>query len=111
MTNRAKATLLHAETHCSGYAAYILRSLREKGWYHPDYYDFDKDTCDRCGISKVEAKKHPVETGVNHPEYRFSTSFSLGSRGQVHCAKCNREMELESLFATMDKRDAAKEVR
>lgn len=73
---------------------------------HPDQYNFDKETCDRCGITKQEAKKHPVDTGINHPQYRFTTSFYLGNRGQVNCAACHREMELETLFAAMDRIDA-----
>lgn len=105
MRSSVKTKLLHAEAFCTGYAAYILRSLREKGWVHPDFYDTEKDTCDRCGITKAEARKHPVDTGINHPEYRYSTSFSLGSRGQVHCARCHREIELESLFAWLDRRE------
>ncbi len=65
-------------------------------------YNFDKNTCDKCGIDKDEAKKHPVDTGINHPEYRYSTSFYLSINGGVLCAKCHREEELKSLFNLMD---------
>jgi uncharacterized protein with PIN domain len=68
-------------------------------------YNFDKNTCDRCGTTKEEAKKHPVDTGINHPEYRYSTSFKLGFNGEVHCAKCHKELTLENLFKLMDKMD------
>lgn len=69
-------------------------------------YNYEKDICDRCGIDKEEAKKHPVSTGIDHPEYRYSTSFSLSTDGTVKCAKCHREEELEKLFNTMDAIDA-----
>jgi hypothetical protein len=67
-------------------------------------YNFEKNTCDRCGITKEEAKKHPVETGIDHPQYRLSTSFNLSLGGGVHCEKCHRESELEKLFTAMDAR-------
>lgn len=66
-------------------------------------YDFDKNTCDRCGITKEEAKKHPVDTGIDHPFYRYTTSFSLGHNGEAWCARCARERALEQLFAAMDR--------
>jgi len=66
-------------------------------------YNFDKDICDRCGISKKEAEKYPIDTGINHPFYRYSTSFYLDTNGGVLCAKCHKETELESLFKLMDK--------
>lgn len=74
---------------------------------HPhNGYNFDKDTCDRCGITKEEAKKHPVATGIDHPEYKTTTSFYLSYDGGVLCARCHRESELESLFKLMDAVDA-----
>lgn len=72
------------------------------------YVDFLQDVCDRCGITKEEAKKHPVDTGINHYAYRYSTSFSLGDQGQVHCAACHKEMALENLFCIMDYMDTRK---
>lgn len=68
-------------------------------------YNFDKNTCDRCGITKEEARKHPVDTGINHYLYRYTTSFSLGHNGEVWCARCHKEIELERLFALMDARE------
>ena len=67
-------------------------------------YNFEKNTCDRCGITKEEAKKRPVRTGINHPTYAWTTSFSLDDKGGVWCAACAREMELKSLFDLMDKK-------
>ena len=65
-------------------------------------YNFDKDVCNRCGISKKEAKKFPVNTGIDHPFYRYSTSFYLSMNGDVLCAKCNKEMELKKVFEAID---------
>ncbi len=66
-------------------------------------YNFDKETCDRCGIHKDNAPT--VDTGINHPQYRYSNSFYLNTNGRVLCTKCHKEEELESLFKLMDKRD------
>lgn len=66
-------------------------------------YNFDKNTCDKCGITKEEAKKFPVATGINHPEYRTTTSFSLSQDGGVLCARCNREAEIKSCMDAMDR--------
>jgi hypothetical protein len=76
-------------------------------------YNHDKDTCDDCGITKTEAKKRPpVATGIDHPQYAFTRSFSLGHDGSVRCANCHREHELKSLFDLMDAREqTAKERR
>lgn len=68
-------------------------------------YNNNKDTCDRCGITKETAKKFPVDTGINHYQYRYSTSFYLSFTGGVLCAKCHKESELESLFRVMDAAD------
>lgn len=68
-----------------------------------DNYNFEKDTCDDCGITKEEAKKYPVNTGINHPDYRTTTSFSLSNNGGVWCARCHRERELRLLMAAMDR--------
>jgi hypothetical protein len=65
-------------------------------------YNFTKNTCDRCGITKEKAMNHPVDTGINHPQYRYSTSFKLGFNGEVHCARCSKEIGLEQLFRAMD---------
>lgn len=73
-----------------------------------DGYNLDKDVCDRCGITQKEAEKHPVATGINHPQYKYSTSFYLGTDGSVLCARCHKEKELEDLFKTMNARDAAR---
>lgn len=73
-------------------------------------YNFDKNICDRCGITEEEAKKYPVDTGINHYNYRYSTSFYLGINNEVLCAKCHKEKELEDLFALMDKRDKKRKI-
>ena len=65
-------------------------------------YNFTKNTCDRCGITKKEAEKYPVDTGINNFLYRYSTSFKLGFNGEVHCARCAKEIGLEQLFKAMD---------
>ena len=74
-------------------------------------YNFKKNTCDKCGIDKEEAKKYPIDTGINHPQYRYSTSFHLGLNGSVLCAKCNREEEIRLVFAAMDAADARRKVK
>jgi hypothetical protein len=68
-------------------------------------YNFNKKTCDRCGITEEEAKKYPVETGINHPFYNKTTSFFLGIDGSVTCARCHGEKELEDLFRVLDKKE------
>ena len=66
-------------------------------------YNYDKKNCDRCGISKEKRKTLPAfDTGINHPTYRYSTSFYLGFDGDVMCPECHKETELEKLFNLMD---------
>jgi hypothetical protein len=61
-------------------------------------YNFDKNTCDRCRITKEAClKKHNYD--------RHAASFSLGHNGEVTCPECHKELELENLFALMDKRE------
>ena len=71
-------------------------------------YNFEKDVCDRCGITKEEAKKYPVDTGIDQYPFRYSTRFYLSTDGTVKCAKCHKEEGLESLFKLMDAIDAKK---
>lgn len=71
-------------------------------------YDYKKDVCDRCHTTKEEALKHPVDVGINHWLYRYSTSFYLNTDGGALCAKCHKEKGLEDLFKTMDAIDAKK---
>lgn len=72
-------------------------------------YNWEKQTCDDCGISKEEAKKRPpTPTGIKHPVYSHSTSFRLGLNGDVRCAACHRENELKQLFAQIDARKKIK---
>jgi len=71
-------------------------------------YNFDKNTCDNCGITKEEAKNRPVATGINHPDYAYTTSFYLGHNGEVNCAACHRENELKLCFEAMDRHDKRK---
>lgn len=67
-------------------------------------YNFKKKTCDKCGITQAAAnKKPPLDTGIDHPLYRYTTSHRLGADGSVLCAWCHREKELEDLFAAMDR--------
>ena len=68
-------------------------------------YNFDKDICDRCGITKEEAKKYSVNTGINYSLYCYITSFYLDCNGRVLCARCYKEMELKSLFKVIDYED------
>jgi hypothetical protein len=68
-------------------------------------YNKEKDTCDRCGITKEAAKNHPVKTGINHPDYATTTSFYLSWDGGVTCARCHRELEIRKIFKAMDKED------
>lgn len=69
------------------------------------FYDFAKNNCDRCGISKEEAKKFPVDTGINHPGYRYSISFYLDNKGGALCARCHREQEIAWAIAAIDRRE------
>ena len=64
-------------------------------------YNFDKDTCDVCGITQEEAKKYPVDTGINHPEYCKSTSFRLSYDGGVWCARCHKEKSIKEVCDLM----------
>lgn len=76
---------------------------------HPhNGYNFDKDTCDRCGMTKEEAKNHPVDMGIECYPFRYSTRFYLSIDGGVLCAGCHKETELEKLFKLMDAIDAKK---
>lgn len=61
-------------------------------------YNFEKDVCDRCGTTKEEAEKHPVDTGINNYPFRYSTRFYLSTDGTVKCARCHKEEGLENLF-------------
>ncbi len=65
-------------------------------------YNFEKDTCDLCGITKKAAKTRPVSTGINHPEYGTTTSFSLGYDSSVLCAACHKERELSNLLTLFE---------
>lgn len=65
-------------------------------------YNFDKNTCDRCGVSKEQAKG--IYEELSNGERRYTKSFSLGNNGEVHCAPCHKEKELESLFNLMDRK-------
>ena len=70
----------------------------------------DMTPCDRCKKTYGQRKKEPpMPTGINHPEYCFTTSFYLSYYGGVTCPECHKEMELESLFKLMDARKTNKE--
>lgn len=69
-------------------------------------YNFTKKTCDICNISEEERnKKPPMQTGINHPVYCETKSFSLGYDGSVLCPERAKEKNLESLFVMMDEKD------
>jgi hypothetical protein len=68
-------------------------------------YNFDKNTCDRCGITKKENKKLYQDPFINTYENNMNASFYLGFNGEAWCPKCHKELELEKLFAAMDKRE------
>ena len=69
-------------------------------------YNFKKETCDVCGISKEKRKNMPpMQTGINHPEYCLTTSFKLGFDGSVLCPECSKEKQLKELFDLMDRRE------
>lgn len=71
-------------------------------------YNFDKNTCDRCGITKEENEKNYKDRNpfLSNYENRMTTSFHLGFNEEVWCPGCHGELELEKLFALMDKREA-----
>lgn len=69
-------------------------------------YNFDKNTCDRCGVFKEEARG--IYEELSNGERRFTKSFSLGNNEEVHCAPCHKEKELESLFSLMDRKFGVK---
>lgn len=60
-------------------------------------YNFKKKTCDKCGAKENKQS--------NYYQLRPEESFRLGFNGEVWCAKCHKEKELESLFNLMDARD------
>lgn len=69
-------------------------------------YNFEKQTCDICGITKKERDKlPPLHVNINHPEYQWTKSFKLGYNGEVWCPECHKEKKLELLFKIMDERE------
>jgi len=67
-------------------------------------YNFDKSTCDRCGITKEEHNKR-YPWSPHHWNRHKHASFSLGYDGSVLCGLCASEKQLEELFAIMDARE------
>lgn len=66
-------------------------------------YDFTKNACDTCSITREERDKKPAMlTGIDHPEYYQTRSFSLGADGSCLCPECAKEASLKSLFALTD---------
>lgn len=67
-------------------------------------YNFNKHTCDNCGIKEEEYdKKHPFTYGPGRDEL---ASFRLNyNTGGVLCGECHKEKSLQRLFKLMDKRD------
>ena len=66
--------------------------------------NFDKNTCDRCGITK---EKHDIKypwSPYAWARHKYA-SFRLGQDGSVLCGLCASEKQLEELFALMDARD------
>lgn len=75
-------------------------------------YNFNKETCDKCGITKAQREKlPPMPTGIGHPEYCETKSFRLDYDGSVLCPECHKEKQLESLFRLMDARDKKRKVQ
>ena len=72
-------------------------------------YNFNKDTCDKCGITKeaFKQKKSYYFYSLN-PAEKSQASFQLGYDGSVLCYDCHKEKQLESLFKQMDARDLAR---
>lgn len=66
-------------------------------------YDFDKQHCDICSISKEMLKKNPIYTGNAYP-YEYSSGFQLGFDGSALCWTCHKEKSLKELFAMLDAR-------
>lgn len=69
-------------------------------------YNYVKDSCDRCHVTKAERDLKPaMPTGSANFNYASTKSFSLGTDGSVLCPECHKEHKLESLFALMDARE------
>jgi len=70
-------------------------------------HNFDKNTCDVCGITKEENEKNYKEETPHLTNYqnKMKASFRLGFNEEVWCPKCYKEIELEKLFVLMDKRE------
>ena len=64
-------------------------------------YNYDKTTCDICGITKKELEKNPTFTGRNYP-YEYSRGFQLGYDGSALCWTCHKEKQLGELMALID---------
>ena len=70
-------------------------------------YNFEKNTCDICGITKEENLKKYIPDGyiTATRDIRMEASFHLGHSGEVWCPSCFREKELQEIFDLMDKRE------
>lgn len=71
-----------------------------------DGYDFDKDTCNNCGITEEQLKrKYAWEATSPDPIERTKASFRLHPDGTVLCSDYEHEYELAKLFDKMDQRE------
>lgn len=58
-------------------------------------YNFDKNTCDKCGISKEDIK---TSTFKSYQDKMLTESFRLGQDGSVLCPDCHKENQLKSIL-------------
>lgn len=60
-------------------------------------YNFDKNTCDECRISKEEIHKR-VDCAMTYAEKMHKCSFVLGQDGSVLCPDCFKEKALKEII-------------
>lgn len=66
-------------------------------------YNYNKDTCDICNVTKKEYhEKHGTPSYFD--KENMWKSFQLDTKGGVLCGHCHKEKQLESLFNLMDRK-------
>jgi len=60
-------------------------------------YNFDKDTCDICNITKDDLLKR-INCAMTYVERMQLGSFNLGLDGSVMCPDCHKENLLKSII-------------
>lgn len=63
-------------------------------------YNFDKKTCDVCGITKKELKEKVNGLLLSYADYCRQAGFCLSLSGSVLCPVCSKEKNLKKLFGS-----------